>query len=671
MHPKFPHLFDPITIRGKVYKNRLIAAPTMFAHSIFTIPPMKENVYRMVENRAKGGFAAVSTGEHPVNAEEGTALFYEHHMDFTKTEGPDFEAIKEYADRIKKHGALCYFEFCHEGARAEHNPPYSPWGPDGYVRDDGVEVKALDLPMMEKICNDFYNISAYAKACGFDGILVHGGHGFIMQQFISPWTNHRTDEFGGSMENRARFPKMLIDACRRGIGEDGIIELRFSAEDGVEGGMTIDDTVEFCKEIDGLVDIIHVSNGLKWAGNQTKTFSSFLEPHGINVEYAAKIKAAVTKSKVAVVGGFNSPEHCEEVLAAGKADFIELARQGFADPDFPNKALNGQEDSIRRCVRCFGCYPGFCEHPTDIPLFEKLGPEEAMKIYTPFAMGKCAINPNSGFGWYPETMPQPEASRKVLIVGGGVGGLQAAITCAQRGHKAVLVEKSDRLGGTMNFTDVDEDKVDIRNFKNLLIREATECGTDIRLNTTMTKELLDEVQPDVVILAVGGKLVPAPIEGVENARDVMAAYYDLDSVGKKVVMVGSGLTACEVALHLANNGRDVTVLCRRDMMAYETFGYYRNALLDAMDARGIHQMLKTKTLSIAKDGVMVEKDGETFLVPADTVIYSTGIRPNTALVEELTALAGDIPVKVIGDALASGKMGDAVRGGYMAAMEIV
>lgn len=671
MHPKFPHLFDPITIRGKVYKNRLIAAPTMFAHSIFTIPPMKENVYRMVENRAKGGFAAVSTGEHPVNAEEGTALFYEHHMDFTKTEGPDFEAIKEYADRIKKHGALCYFEFCHEGARAEHNPPYSPWGPDGYVRDDGVEVKALDLPMMEKICNDFYNISAYAKACGFDGILVHGGHGFIMQQFISPWTNHRTDEFGGSMENRARFPKMLINACRRGIGEDGIIELRFSAEDGVEGGMTIDDTVEFCREIDGLVDIIHVSNGLKWAGNQTKTFSSFLEPHGINVEYAAKIKAAVKVSKVAVVGGFNSPEHCEEVLAAGKADFIELARQGFADPDFPNKALNGQEDSIRRCVRCFGCYPGFCEHPTDIPLFEKLGPEEAMKIYTPFAMGKCAINPNSGFGWYPETMPQPEVSRKVLIVGGGVGGLQAAITCAQRGHKAVLVEKSDRLGGTMNFTDVDEDKVDIRNFKNLLIREAMECGTDIRLNTTMTKELLEEVKPDVVILAVGGKLVPAPIEGVENARDVMAAYYDLDNVGKKVVMVGSGLTACEVALHLANNGRDVTVLCRRDMMAYETFGYYRNALLDAMDARGIHQMLKTKTLSIAKDGVMVEKDGETFLVPADTVIYSTGIRPNAALVEELTALAGEIPVKVIGDALASGKMGDAVRGGYMAAMEIV
>ena len=671
MHPKFPHVFEPITIRGKTYKNRLVAAPTMFAHSIFTIPPMKENVYRMVEYRARGGFGCVSTGEHPVNAEEGTALFYEHHMDFTKFEGPDFEAMKEYADRIKKHGAICYFEFCHEGARAEHNPPYSPWGPDGYVREDGVEVKELNTEMMEKICNDFYNISRFAKECGFDGILVHGGHGFIMQQFVSPWTNHRTDEFGGSMANRTRFPKMIIDACRRGIGEDGIIELRFSAEDGEPGGMTIDDTVEFCKEIDGLVDIIHVSNGLKWAGSRTHTFSSFLDPHGINVEHAAKIKAAVKVSKVAVVGGFNSPEHCEEVLAAGKVDFVELARQGFADPEFPNKALNGQEDHIRRCVRCFGCYPGFCEHPTDIPLFVKLGPEEAGKIYSPFAMGQCALNPNSGFGWYADRMPLPEGSRKVLIAGGGPGGLQAAITCAERGHKAVLVEKTGKLGGTMNFTDKDEDKIDLRNFKELLVREACESGADIRLNTVVTKELIDEVKPDAIIVAVGGHLVAPEIEGVENAVDVMAAYYDLDKVGQKVVMVGSGLTACEVALHLASHGRDVTVLCRRDMMAYETFGYYRNTLLEHMDDRGIHQMLSTKTLSIAKDGVTVEKDGETFVVPADTVFYSTGIRPNADAVEAVKALAGEIPVKVIGDANKSGKMGDAVRGGYMAVMEIL
>ncbi len=207
------------------------------------------------------------------------------------------------------------------------------------TRDDGVKVKGMDEAMMAKVCNDFYQISRFAKKCGFDGVMLHGGHGFLLQQFISPWTNHRTDQYGGSMANRSRFPKMILEACRKGIGEDGILELRFSAEDGVPGGMTIDDTVEFCKEIDGMADILHISNGLKWLGNQTKTFSSFLEPHGLNVEYAAKIKAAVKKSYVATIGGFNGPELAEKVIAEGKADFVEFGRQCFADPNMPNKHL--------------------------------------------------------------------------------------------------------------------------------------------------------------------------------------------------------------------------------------------------------------------------------------------------------------------------------------------
>lgn len=464
---------------------------------------------------------------------------------------------------------------------------------------------------------------------------------------------------------QAQRPSRLIEIAQL------IVVHRFSAEDGVPGGMTIDGTVEFCKEIDGLADIIHISNGLKWAGNQTKTFSSFLEPHGLNVEYAARVKAAVKQSKVAVIGGFNSPELCEEVLAAGKADFIELGRQCFADPDFPNKALNGQEDQIRRCVRCFQCYPGFCEHPTDIPLLEKLGPEEAGKIYSPFAMGRCAINPDSGFGWYPETMPEPQGSRKVLIVGGGPGGLQCAITCARRGHKAVLVEKAGCLGGTMNFTDTDGDKVDLRNFKNLLIREAGQCGTDLRVNTEVTRELLDEIKPDVIVIAVGGYPAVPPIPGIDGAMDALSVYQSMDKVGHKVVLVGGGLVGCEVGLHLASSGRDVTVVEMQAMMAPETFGYYRNALLTAMDARGIHQVLGARCLGFEKDGVKLEKDGQESFIPADTCVFSMGMKPHADVVEKLRALAGDIPVKLVGDCLQVGKMGDAVRGGYMAAMEIV
>lgn len=668
----FQNLFNPIKVRNYTYKNRIINAPTLFAHSVLFLPEIKENVYRMVENRAKGGSAAVSTGEISVNAEEASCLFLERPVDFNKYEGEDFEAIKEFATRIKKHGAIAYLEFCHEGARSEAKPPYQPWGPDGYVREDGIEVKAMDLSMMKKVCDDFARISRFGKACGFDGVLVHGGHGFNMQQFISPWTNHRTDEFGGSMENRARFPMMILDAVREAIGEDMIIELRISAEDGVEGGLTIDETVEFCKLIDGKADIIHVSNGLKWAGNQTNTFSDFFNEHGVNIEHAAKIKKAVKKSLVAVIGGINSPELAEEIISSGKADFIELGRQGFADPEFANKAKNGEADKIRKCVRCFQCYPGFCEHETDIPLWEKIPKEEAFKIYSPASMGRCAINPNSGFGHYPDRMPVPEESKNVLVIGGGVGGLQAALTAKERGHQVTLVEKTNKLGGIINFTDTDEDKVDLRNFKNLLIREVEE-DKDIKviMNTEADEKLINDINSDVVIIAVGAQPIVLGIPGIETAMNALEAYNSMGKIGNNVVLVGGGLVGCEVGLHLANEGRNVTVVEMNAMMAYETFGYYRNALLDEMDKRSIKQVLGAKCLEFKKDGVLVSKDEQESFIEADTIIYSMGMKSDTEVVERLKEACKDKKVHVIGDCLKPGKVGDSVRSGYMASMSII
>lgn len=669
----FTNLFTPIKVRNYIYKNRIINAPTLFAHSVIFLPEIKENVYRMVENRAKGGSAAVSTGEISVNAEEALCLFLERPVDFSKYEGEDFEAFKEFATRIKKHGAIAYLEFCHEGARSEAKPPYQPWGPDNYIREDGIEVKEMDLSMMKKVCDDFERISRFAKACGFDGVLVHGGHGFNMQQFISPWTNHRTDEFGGSMENRARFPIMIIDSVREAIGEDMIIELRISAEDGVEGGLTIDETVEFCKLIDGKVDIIHVSNGLKWAGNQTNTFSDFFDEHGVNIDHAAKIKKAVKKSLVAVVGGINSPELAEEIISSGKADFIELGRQGFADPEFANKAKNGQADKIRRCVRCFQCYPGFCEHKTDVPLWEKGIPqEEIAKIYSPASMGRCAINPNSGFGHYPDRIPIPEVSKNVLVIGGGVGGLQAALTSKERGHQVTLVEKTNKLGGIINFTDTDEDKVDLRNFKNLLIREV-ENDKDIKVikNVEADISLIDKINPDVVIIAVGSHPLVTKIPGIDTAMNVLEAYGSIDNIGKNVILIGGGLVGCEVGLHLASVGKNVTVVEMNTMMAYETFGYYRNALLDEMDKRSIKQVLGAKCVEFKKDGVVVLKDGQESFIQADTVIYSMGMKSNTETVEKLKEVFKDKELLVIGDCLKPGKVGDSVRSGYIAAMSIL
>ncbi len=666
----YEHLLSPLTIRGKVYRNRMIAAPTLFAHSVYFIPKIRENVYRMVEKRAAGGFAAVSTGELPVNFEEGIAAFVERPIDYTKYEGEDFELTKEYADRIKKHGALAYLEFCHEGSMAEAKDPYVPWGPVDYVREDGVQVHALNEEMMAKICKDFYNISVYAKKCGFDGVLLHGGHGFLPQQFISPLTNTRTDAYGGSIENRSRFPRRLIEAVRQGIGEDMILEFRFSAEDGVPGGMTIDDTVGFMKEIDGLVDIIHVSNGLKWRGNHTKTFSSFLDIHGINVEYAKKIKDAVKLSKVAVIGGLNDPDMCEEIIASGAADFVEFGRQGFADPQFPNKVRDGKADEIRRCVRCFQCYPGSFEHPTDKPLTERgYTQEEFLKIFNPAAMGRCAINPESGLEFYPETIPPVFEKEKLRIAGGGVGGMQAAITACQRGHEVVLAEGSDVLGGTINFTDTDDDKTDLRNFKNLLIREVKKSGAKILMNTKVTKELIEDVAPDRIIAAVGAKIVCPPIPGIEGAKNALEVYADPDAVGKRVVLVGGGLVGCEVGIFLAHRGHEVTVVEMQDMMAPETFAYYRNALLENMDKCHIRQYLNARCEKFEEDGVTVNQEGKSVKIPADTCIYSMGMRADDNEKAAILEMAGDIPVVWIGDCKKAGKLGDAVRDGYMAAME--
>lgn len=418
--------------------------------------------------------------------------------------------------------------------------------------------------------------------------------------------------------------------------------------------------------------MVQLSNGLKWAGNQTNTFSDFFNIHGVNVEHAAKIKKAVKKSLVAVIGGINSPEQAEEIIASGKADFIELGRQGFADPDFANKAKNGQADKIRRCVRCFQCYPGFCEHKTDVPLWEKLPKEEVAKIYSPASMGRYAINPNSGFRHYPDLMPVPGESKKVLVIGGGVGGLQAALTAKERGHQVTLVERSNKLGGIINFTDIDEDKVDLRNFKNLLIREV-ENDNDIKviMNTVADTSLIDHMNPDAVIIAVGSHPLVPQIPGIDTAMNAIEVYTSIDKVEKNVVLVGGGLVGCEVGLYLASEGRNVTVVEMNAMMAYETFGYYRNALLDEMDKRLIKQVLGAKCLEFKKDGVVISKDGQESFIEADSVIFSLGMKSNTEVAEKLKEACKEKEVHVIGDCSKPGKMGDSVRSGYMAAMSII
>ena len=677
---KYPHVFDPVEVRGNVFRNRLIAAPTMFFHAPYFIPEIRENIYRMVEVRAKGGFGCVATGELPLNFEEGRGAFMDRAIDVRHYYGSDFDTAKEYADRIHAGGALAYMEISHEGLEADDAA--QPWGPCDFVREeDGRHVFGMDRQMMEKVCRDFFEVGRFATACGFDGVLLHGGHGFLLQQFVSPLFNHRTDEFGGSIENRSRFPKMILRALRAGMGEDKVLELRMSAEDGEEGGMTLEDSCGFAEQIDGLVDIFHVSNGIKKLGNRGDTFSDIFDVHGVNLERAAAIKAHLKKSLVSVVGGFNGVAQAEEAIAAGKVDFVEYARQCFADPDFINKTLDGREDMVHRCLRCFHCYPGFCEHPTDIPLWYQLPPEEFMKVYSPAVMGDCSINPNSGLGYYPDRLPQPEGRRRVLVVGGGVGGMQAAITAARRGHDVTLAEASDRLGGVLLFAEHDHDKREWIDFVEVLRRELAETDATVDLNTVVDEAYLERMRPEHVIIAVGAHNRGCSLPGAERAMDASDSYYHMDELGHSIVIAGGGLTACETALNLAAAGHEVTMVVRKPRITPTTFGYYRNALLDEMDRRGVRQMLSTCPLEFTDEGLVcapaVDDQGtpgdERVVVKADTYMYSFGMDPNSELVERLAAAAEKVGAKVanVGNSRAARIVRDAVHEGDQAAMAIL
>ena len=665
-------MLAPVTIRGHVYRNRILAAPTLFAHSVF-IPEIRENVFRMVERRAAGGCASVTTGEICFNFEEGICAFIDQPIDYSDYESDAFQTFREYADRMKKHGAVAMIEFSHEAGRAETKPPYGPYGPSAYLREDGVQVHEMTEEIMDKICADLRRAIRFMKKAGFDGVLFHGGHGFIIQQFISPWTNHRTDKYGGSMENRARFPMRLLREMREEMGEDMVLELRMSAEDNVPGGLTIGENLEFFKLIDGMVDIIHISNGLKWAGNRSHTFTGMFDAHGYNVPFAEKVKQVVKKSYVGVIGGINSPEFAEEIIAAGKTDFVIMGRQMYADPEFANKTAAGKEDRIRRCVRCFQCYPGTQEHETDIPAEERFSEEEKKRIFNPASMGRCAINPKSNFRLYPEDYPLPETRKKVLIAGGGVAGIQAAITAAERGNAVTLVEKSGVLGGTINFTEADPDKVDLRNAKNVLIKDLEDSTAKVLLHTEVTPALIEREKPDALIIAVGAEPIRPRIEGIDRAMSALTMYAHPEQVGEKVVLIGGGLVGCEVGLYLKAQGKDVTVVEMQDILAKEAWCMYRTALLDEVDRRNLNVRLDTACQKITENGIIVRTGETEEEIPADTVVYSVGMRARRDLVEALkqAAEAAGVPqIFVVGDCEHVGKVGDAVPAGYLAALQI-
>lgn len=653
MSNQFPNLFSPIKVGKHVYKNRIIGAP-IYCGTFSIMPPLAPIFYQAFKERARGGYAQVTIGETPVDFEYANREPFPP-IDYTNMNDPAFEALRKVVDDIKQNGAKALIELSHCGESKLFIPGLkNPIGPTGYLREDGVEVIEMDESMMQSVCDNFVTCAKFMKAVGFDGVMIHAGHGWLLHQFLSSRTNLREDEYGGSLENRAKFPIKVIKGVREALGEDFIIEVRVSGDECIEGGMEIDETAEFCKMIEDYIDIIHVSIGLYRNPILSGQFSSSFHPYGLNSELSAKIKEAVS-IPVTVVGGITSPELAERLIAEGKCDFVALARPLTADPQFGNKAKERNEDDIAQCIRCFKCFPG--------PLEDNM--DDLSSIFG------CTVNPQAFYLDEEVLNSKPKASKNVLVVGGGIAGMMAAIVAADRGHKVNLVEKSDTLGGLLKFTDVDYYKKDLGKFKDLLIRRVHKRDINVILGKEFTPDDINVYKPDAVIIAIGSKPVVPSIDGIENAMKALDVYDNQDDVGSNVIVVGGGLVGCELGLHLAKNDRNVTIVEMQDEVAPDAYPMHRIALLNEMD-----KMLCYKTglkcTSIKSNGVEVEDtQGNKKFMFADTVVYALGMSANREEASKLSSIIKNIPVYEVGDCLQARKVYDAVREAFVAAMSIL
>ena len=654
IHDKFPNLFSPIKVGTHTYKNRIVGAP-IYCGPFVSLPFLSDVMAKAVEERSRGGCAQVTVGETPVDFEYANKDPFPP-IDFSDYKDPAFGKLGALAQSIKKNGAIAMIELNHcGGARLPLPELKPPIGPMTRVNEFGAKITAMDRAMMDTVVDEFATCANFMIAAGFDGVMVHCGHGWLLHEFLSARTNTRTDEYGGSLANRAKFPIRVIQAVREALGKDLILEVRVSGDERVEHGMGVEETAAFAKMIEPLVDSIHVSVGIYREPVLSGMFNSLFELHGLNAELSAAIRKAVS-IPVTVVGGINSPELAEQLIAEGKCDFVALGRQLTADPDFAVKAETGREDDIVRCTRCFKCLPGTLEDVID-------------DLSTLFG---CSVNPEAFLFDKAILESKPAASRKVVVVGGGIAGMEAAVVAADRGHQVTLYEKDNKLGGLLIFADADDHKGDLKEFKDLMIRRVGKRKIDVVLGQELTPEELGAMKADAVILATGSTPIEPRIEGLENAVPVMDIYLkSLDAVGKRVVMVGGGLVGSEAGLHLAARGRQVTIVEMLDKVAPESYPFHRMALVHEMD-RMLTSRTGLKVVSIARNGVKtVNAEGKEEFIPADTVVYALGMRPNRKETEMLRDAVKDVPVYEIGDCVRAAKVYEAVKEGYLAAMSIL
>lgn len=657
---EYKHIFQPITVNGVTIKNRLCMAALSLVYSPDGY--MNPRLHDFYMERARGGVGLIVLGGCAID-EVG------HSFSMVSLADDKFlDGLKRFTEDIHTTGAKICAQLFQNGRYARSAVTgHTVKGPSpvyaSYSNETPEELTREDI---ETVIRSFSAAALRAKKAGFDMVEISGSAGYLICQFLSPLTNLRTDEFGGSFENRCRFPVMVIKAIREAVGPDFPIAIRVSGNDFVEGSCSNDDAVAFCKVAEAAgVDLISVTGG--WHESRIPQITGNLPVSGYTY-LAARIKKAVS---VPVYCGNRNTDMAkvEELLAMEMLDGICMARPLVCDPELPNKVITGNERLVRRCIACEqGCMD---------------------RSFKGKGMG-CILNPFAGFE-YEMRLTQAQQSKRILVIGGGAAGMQTAVTAAQRGHKVTLWEASNCLGGQIKYAAASSGKHDFRFFTDYLINEMTELGVDFVCGKKACQEDIIAQNADCVVIATGA--VPRHLElknsgftgDIVQANDILAGKI---AAGRNVVVIGGGAVGCETAVYLAEEGtisaeqakflllndaetaeriKELLKKSERTIAIVELLGKLgkdigpgtRWVVMQEIRTYGIKKFTESNVLELAGDGVHIKTaDGTEQTIPADTVVIAVGSVSENELYQQLE---GKIPeLYLIGDAASPRKLEQAV-----------
>ena len=641
MHVDLKKMFESGFLGPLKVKNRLIMAPmgTRMASEIGGVTQRQIDYYA---ERAKGGVGTIITDaavvDYPLGATGSTNVTI-HDNAYIGGHNELVEAVHNYEAKI-------ILQMKHAG-RETRLPGLLGMQP---VAPSPIPCKFFDaLPReltkgeVEKIVQKFVEAAMRAKTAGYDGVELHGAHGYLIAQFMSLSSNKRTDKYGGNFKNRMNFPLEIIRGIKKSVGKNYPLLFRFSAEEFVEEGRTLEESKQVARmlEEEG-VHALHVSAGTY--DSMPKMIEPMSYEEGWKICLAEEIKSVV-KIPVIGVGVIRTPMVAEKFLKEGRVDFLALGRALLADPHWPNKAREGRVDEIIKCISCnMGCIGG--------------------RIFRGLAI-RCAVNPATGREREYRSLEPAIRKKKVLVVGGGPSGMEAARTAKMRGHRVTLAEKNARLGGQLRFAAVPPGKDKITWYSDYLIGQVKKLRVKVQLKQPVTVSYVQKLKPDVVICATGTRQWIPEIPGIQDPR-VMKAWEVLEG-GKKVegvhvVVAGGGAVGCETALFLATPNRKVTIVEMLQDIALDMEPINRMDLLEKIEEAGIQVLVGRTLRQIEEEGILiVDRKGREDKIQADQVVLALGVKPDDSLFQKLEGKVKEL--YLIGDSCQPGNIMEATYHG--------